>query len=104
MGGIGQILIDYAQVQSVAKDFSDLSSELEQAKRQIVQKTDELRHGGWTGQGAKKFYNEMDQTVLPALKRAHEAMHYASERVRRLEQEFHTCEDELKPIMSRFGT
>jgi uncharacterized protein YukE len=68
-----------------------------------MQKKEVLRGGGWKGKGAEKFYQEMDDVVLPALKRAHMSMDTAGDRLRKMADQMKAMEDQLKSIMRRFA-
>src|SRR3990172_10736604 len=97
-----KIQYQYDQLEALVREFQDLSSDLQQTANRVTQKKDALQTGGWKGQGAEKFYQEMDQVVLPALKRAHMAMDSSAERIRKKMEQMKAMEDSLKSVMRRF--
>jgi len=99
----GKIQYNYDDLEGVVREFQDLSSDLQQTANKIMQKKEVLRGGGWKGKGAEKFYQEMDDQILPALKRAHMAMDTASERIRKKMDAMKGMEDQLKSIMRKFA-
>lgn len=99
----GKIQYNYDELEGVIREFKDLSSALQQTANKIVQKKEALRGGGWKGQGAEKFYQEMDDKVLPALKKSHLAMDTAGDGVRKKMDTMKGMEDQLKSLLSRIG-
>ncbi len=99
----GKIQYNYDELQAVIGEFQELSSSLQQTANRIMQKEEALRGGGWQGQGADKFYQEMDDKVLPALKKAAMAMETAADRVKKKMDTMRAMEDQLKSIMSAFA-
>ncbi len=93
----------YDDLQGVIQEFKDLSSNLQQTASKITQKKETLQGGGWKGQGADKFYQEMDDLVMPALKRASTAMDLAADRIRMKTEAMKSMEDQLKSVMSKFA-
>ena len=71
----GTIQVDYDRLRGVCTymetDGEKITALLKQTKAQI----ENLRAGKhWEGEAAVKFFNEMDQTVLPALARLADAL------------------------------
>ena len=98
----GKIQYQYDQLEAVIRELQDLSSDLQQTASRVMQKKNALQGGGWKGQGANRFYEEMDQVVLPAMKRAHVAMDLAADRIRKKSEAMKGMEDQLKSIMGKF--
>ena len=99
----GKIQYEYDQLEGLVREFQDLSSDLQQTANKIMQKKEALRGGGWKGKGAEKFYQEMDDIILPALKRSHTAMDTAGDRIRKMSDQMKAMEDQLKSIMRKFA-
>jgi len=99
----GKIQYNYDELEGVVREFQDLSSDLQQTANKIMQKKEALRGGGWKGQGAEKFYQEMDDKILPALKKSSMAMDTAADRIRKKMDTMKAMEDQLKSIMRKFA-
>jgi len=99
----GKIQYQYDQLEGLIREFQDVSSDLQQTANKITQKKEALRGGGWKGKGAEKFYQEMDDIILPALKRSHTAMDTAGDRIRKMSDQMKAMEDQLKSIMRKFA-
>ena len=66
---VPRIRADYNQLGQAAQRFG-AAAESAAATLQSLQKNLQVLEGGdWVGEGAKAFYQEMGQTVLPSLKR-----------------------------------
>ncbi|MCA9932522.1 MAG: WXG100 family type VII secretion target, partial [Anaerolineales bacterium] len=64
----------YEDLEEIARRFDQQAQESDQIRTYIQQKLDSLRNGGWEGMGSDAFYAEMEDQVMPALKRLSEAM------------------------------
>jgi WXG100 family type VII secretion target len=82
--GNGTIQIDYGQMAEVAKRFAQQAEASSQVAQHILQQLHTLENGGWVGEGAKAFFSELNDMMLPALQRlAHglEAGEHASQQI-----------------------
>lgn len=59
---------DYDYLQRVAKQLSDHADEVRIAMLRIQQHVHSLEDGGWLGQAADRFYDDMHAATLPFLK------------------------------------
>jgi WXG100 family type VII secretion target len=69
---------DFDQLESLAKDFARNAQEWNSTVNKVQRSVTELENGGWVGVGANKFYREMSNEVMPAMKRLTAAMQSAS--------------------------
>jgi WXG100 family type VII secretion target len=69
---------DYSQLNHIAQKFKVEQVRAQRALDEIHGQVSVLRGGDWVGQGARKFYDEMDTAVLPGLRRLIEALGQAA--------------------------
>jgi WXG100 family type VII secretion target len=84
----------YDDVERIAAQFIRESNETEGTVRVIRQAVDILRDGGWLGEGARAFYEEMDEYVFKNLDRLVNALNTAEQRVREAIAKLHETEDQ----------
>lgn len=70
---------DYDQLNEVAKLFEEQANVAQGFLRDITQQKQRLQDGDWIGEAGAKFYQRMDDEVLPELKRLVDAMHLSSQ-------------------------
>lgn len=68
------IRADYDELETIAVRFGKSSQVVTQMQSRVHQAFSQLQDGGWIGQGADSFFREMDDRVLPAVQRLHEAL------------------------------
>jgi WXG100 family type VII secretion target len=68
-----QIRADYDALNEIARAFAQESQAVRQALQRVQRAKEDLQGGDWRGQGATAFYREMDQEVLPSVRRLGEA-------------------------------
>ena len=74
-----RIQADYDELEAIARQFDREGQDVERLLMRIRALVEELEGGGWQGQGARAFYDEMYQEVLPALRRLFDALYQASD-------------------------
>jgi WXG100 family type VII secretion target len=65
---------DYDQLKSSASTFKSQAEAIDKMNHDVRSAMDTLVGGDWIGEGARKFYAEMNDSVLPTLKRLHAAL------------------------------
>ena len=60
----------------------------------LKSRMDTLQGGDWIGEGAKKFYGEMNDQVMPSLKRLEKAMAEAARITQQVSRLLKQAEDE----------
>lgn len=98
-----KIKIEFDKVDTIASAFSEQSDAVKQMNSNLSSKIDKLRSGHWVGVGADKFYQEMDQTIMPSLKRLESALGRGSEASKKISQKMHSTEDQCKGIVVKIG-
>ncbi|MCA9935794.1 MAG: WXG100 family type VII secretion target [Ardenticatenaceae bacterium] len=88
------IQVDYEQLIDIASKFQQQADDMMQLHQQIQLKADQLKSGGWQGQGANAFKHEMDDTVLPTLSRLAEGLEKAHQTTQAISDTFAAAEEE----------
>jgi WXG100 family type VII secretion target len=65
---------DYDQLKSSASSFKSQADAIDKMNNDVRSAMDTLQSGDWIGEGARKFLAEMNDSVLPTLKRLHAAL------------------------------
>jgi len=65
---------DYEQLQKIASCYGAQAANARRSLQQVKNQMDALQRGDWIGQGARAFYKEMGQDVLPSMLRLVEAL------------------------------
>ncbi|MBI3359713.1 MAG: WXG100 family type VII secretion target [Chloroflexi bacterium] len=64
---------DYDQLKKLQKYFSEEADYHAQQNQELRARMDTLQGGDWIGEGATKFYAEMNDQVMPSLTRLQKA-------------------------------
>lgn len=89
-----RVRADYDGLTKIARSFSRHATEAEKTIQSVQRCVETLRSGDWVGQGARAFYAEMDQEVLPSLKRLAAALAAADRTTRQASQIMKQAEEE----------
>lgn len=89
-----KIQANYDDLKSIAGLFANQSDSVRQLSNQVQRQCDLLENGGWIGRGAQNFYREMEQQVLPAMRRLSNALQGASQAVQQISHTFNQAERE----------
>lgn len=93
-----QVRSDYDQLQVIQNTFSAQSDALQRMNQNLKSRMDTLHGGDWIGEGAKKFYGEMNDQVMPSLKRLEKAMAEAARITQQMSRIMKQAEDEASGI------
>lgn len=93
-----QVRSDYDQLQVIQNTFSAQSDALQRMNQNLKSRMDTLHGGDWIGEGAKKFYGEMNDQVMPSLKRLEKAMAEAARTTQQILRIMKQAEDEASGI------
>jgi len=69
-----QVRSDYDQLQIVQNTFNSQADAVTKMNNNIKSHMQTLEGGDWIGEGARKFYSEMNDQVLPSLQRLQRAL------------------------------
>ncbi|MEK7443181.1 MAG: WXG100 family type VII secretion target [Chloroflexota bacterium] len=93
-----QVRSDYDQLQVIQNTFSAQSDALQRMNQNLKSRMDTLQGGDWIGEGAKKFYGEMNDQVIPSLRRFEKAMSEAARITQQISRIMKQAEDEASGI------
>lgn len=85
---------DFDQLKSIAGQFNSASETTKGTLQSLSSKMETLRSKDWVGKGATKFYNEMDSSVIPSLKRLEKAMGSAGRITNQIAKTMKQAEDD----------
>lgn len=102
-----RIRADHDQLARIASSFGREAQNTQRSLQRIKRQVDQLQGGDWIGKGAKAFYAEMDQDVLPALTRLTQALAQARVATAQISKIMQQAEEEaarlLRVILSGNG-
>jgi len=90
---VPRIRADYDQLGQVAQRFGTASEAATATLKLLQQNMDVLEAGDWIGEGARAFYQEMGQSVLPTLQRLAGALQTAQQVTQAISREMKQAED-----------
>lgn len=84
----------YHELADVAGRFDHQATEVFELCLRVQRAVDTLQQGGWLGRAADRFYAEVDETLLPTLRRLVSALDDASRVSRQINQLIQQAEQE----------
>lgn len=100
MPGI-KIQADYDELEKIAGELADESSNMEQLTHQIMNLVGELEGGGWIGRGADAFYGEMHDLMEPGLNRLIRALEDGSNAIKQISNMLSQAEQDASSLFGR---
>jgi len=94
---------DYDSLTKIARGFAQHSASTAQTNRSLTQAMETLKNGDWIGQGAKKFYAEMEKDVMPAMKRLAKALESAERVTQQISKLIKQAEDDASRLFRLEG-
>jgi len=95
------IRIEYQDFDGITKTADEKAQAVEQLFQEVSGQMDVLRGGAWVGDNANKFFQEMENTVFPALNKLRDAFARLSEDGQKIIVTFQNAEDEGANIWKR---
>ncbi|MCU0499219.1 MAG: WXG100 family type VII secretion target [Anaerolineae bacterium] len=87
------IQINYEETETIAKIFTSEHDRMNRVYTDLKRCVDQLRNG-WVSEGADAFFAEMDDEVLPKVKRLVEALSIAHDQIMQIHEVMSTSEDQ----------
>ena len=97
------IQVNYDDMQNIIKGMQSEQAEIGQLLKQTKSKVESLHNNQWMGQGADKFFNEMEQTVLPAMGRLEQALGQGANVAQQILKTIHDADEGTKSFFSNLG-
>src|SRR5258708_7268773 len=98
-----QVRADYDALKNVAQGFSQQADETAKSLQALQGQMDTLHGGDWIGQGATAFYAEMNDQVLPTIKRLQSALQTSADITQKISQAMKSAEDEAAKVLRGAG-
>lgn len=98
-----KIRADYDSLNKIAQSLLSESAQIASMAKNIQSNVDTLRGGDWVGPGATAFYQEMDSSVIPSLKRLVAALDDAAKGATRIRQGVHQAETDAAKVLRATG-
>lgn len=89
-----QIQANYDQLQQIASQFKSQGEAIRAMLQKVKGSMDPLKNGGWIGKGSDAFFSEMQDKILPAVKRLEDACGEASRMTSQVTQVMQQAEDD----------
>lgn len=90
------VQFEYDQLKDVGQRFANQATAVRTQYDKISQQMEVLKSGAWTGPNADKFYEIMEQQLLPATKRLSDALDKGSEVTAQVAKMMQDAEEESK--------
>lgn len=84
---------DYDILEQVARRFSQQSDEIQQTFQNIRNHMNQLQNS-WEGRGSQAFFAEMQEEVVPAINRLHQALDDAGTITKKVAETLNQAEEE----------
>lgn len=89
-----EIRANYEQLGTVASRLANQSQAIQTMIQKVKGSMSKLQNGGWIGQGADAFFNEMTNVVLPASQRLQNVLQEASQVTKTIGETMKQAEEE----------
>jgi len=89
-----KIQAKYDELDQMSGRLSDGASRVSAMAAKLRSQVDVLQGGGWIGRGSDAFYNEMGDSVLPAVQKLEDALESASKTLRQAADRLKSAEQE----------
>jgi WXG100 family type VII secretion target len=99
----GTTQVNYDDMQNIIKSLRSEEEEINQLLKQTQSKVESLHNNQWIGQGADQFFNEMEQSVLPAMGRLAHALGTGANVAQQIINIIHQADEETKSFFSSLG-
>lgn len=97
-----RIRVEYDSLSQISKKFLRNSDGIGSLNQQVARQVEVLRGGHWIGKGATAFYQEMDDEILPALKRLSEVLGMADRVTQAIIQVMHDTDEEMANLLQLY--
>lgn len=97
------IQVNYDEMNNIIKGMKSEQAEIANLLKQTKSKVESLHNNQWVGQGADKFFNEMEQTVFPAMGKLEHALAAASDAALRIMNTIQNADEGTKSFFNSIG-
>lgn len=93
-----RVRADHQQLNQLAQKFGQQSEAINALQQNVKSKMQVLEGRDWVGKGATKFYNEMNSSVLPSVKRLSTALAHAKEVTLKISKIMQQADDDVAAL------
>ena len=88
-----KVQLNYDELRLIVKKFRDEGEDIVQLRSSMRDRVHDL-HKDWVGEGADKFFSEMENDLLPALLRLSGALFYAQDVLHKILQTIQSFDED----------
>ena len=99
----GTTKVNYDEMQAIIKSLQGEEEEIKMLLSQTKGKVETLHGNQWVGQGADKFFGEMEGTVLPKMGKLVYALNVAGHVAQQIVNTIHQADEETKGFFGNIG-
>jgi WXG100 family type VII secretion target len=92
--------LNYDDMNAIVGKFRSEAQEIDSLLKQTKGKVESLHNNQWVGQGADKFFGEMEQSVLPATRRLADALNHAGDVAQKIADTIRRFDEETKSFFN----
>jgi WXG100 family type VII secretion target len=89
------VFVNYEMMKKWQNSFKGQEAATQQSIQKISKVVEQLRGNDWIGEGANKFFSDMDSTYIPAMKRLQNAMAEGDKVSKEIEKIQHDTESQI---------
>jgi WXG100 family type VII secretion target len=95
--------VNYSEMEGVIKSLKAKEEEIMNVLKTTKSKVESLHDSQWVGQAADSFFNEMEQTVLPALSRLANALGTGGNVAQEIVSTIHQADEETQSYFNNIA-
>ncbi len=99
----GKTQVNYDEMQGIIKSLEGEEEEMKGLLSQTKSKVEALHNNQWVGQGADKFFGEMETEVFPKMEKLITALNVAAHVAKQITEIIHTADEETKGYFNSLG-
>jgi WXG100 family type VII secretion target len=99
----GTTQVNYDEMSGIIKTLQTEEDEIMNLLKTTKSKVESLHNNQWIGQGADNFFNEMEQTVLPALARLARALGVGADVAQKVVDTIRQADEETQSFFNNIG-
>ena len=99
----GTTQVNYSEMDNIIKSLKTEEEEIMNLLKTTKSKVEGLHNHQWVGQAADNFFNEMEQTVLPALTRLAHALGVGAGVAQEIVSTIHQADEETQSYFNNLG-
>ncbi len=99
----GTTQVNYDDMNGIIKSMKNEEEQIMNLLKSTKSKVESLHNNQWVGQGADNFFNEMEQTVLPALSRLARALGVGADVAQQIINIIRQADEETQSFFNNIG-